>query len=153
MRSRLSPMVVLLLLIAIGVIAVSAWLLLKRDRQISIFEVPATYIETVDTSRFSVLPFQISRFAKEDSVMVRFPKDALKYGLFLYDSVQYHRMMSGEHNISPMTQNDLEAQLLGRPQLNLSRLPDGTYYAHLTQCNFQGYFALHLTTLPPVVVK
>jgi hypothetical protein len=129
----------ILVLFATGGLVVK--LVFERQRQFQKVEIPASYLETSDTSRFSITPITLLRTFSDDSLLVFFPKPETHSQLYLYDQPNYNRLLFGDHHGVPVFLPDLEGftAMNGRPVVNLSRFPQGKYYVHVTACNFGGF--------------
>lgn len=142
---------VFVFLIVAAVATVSAWLLLHEDRHTIVAEVPSDYLNTSDTSRFSTYPISLARDNKSDSVLVMFPmkqENDLNVSVLVYDSLQYAELMYGNRSARPLESATRLSRLLQKPLVNLSRLPDGSYFARLSSCNYGGFIHIRLTTSP-----
>ncbi|MDQ3111946.1 MAG: hypothetical protein M3R17_18830 [Bacteroidota bacterium] len=117
------------------------WNLFSPQRQLHKIEIPEAYLETTDTSRFSVTPLTINRTFPDDSVLVFFPKQKSSSHIYLYDQANYNRLLFGDHHAVPVFLPDYEGMkaMFGRSVLNLSGMPEGKYYVHVTACSFGGF--------------
>ena len=118
----------------------------SRQRQFQKVEIPVSYLETSDTSRFSVTPITLLRTYSDDSLLVFFPKQQSGSQIYLYDQSNYNRLLFGDHHGVPLFLPDLEGltAMNGRPVVNLSRFSEGKYYVHVTACNFGGFLQLNI---------
>gem|GEM_PF-1666665 len=141
--------IVLLSLMVCGVAGFSGWLLLHEDRHTIVAEVPADYLETADTSRFSTYPVDLARFSAKDSVLLIFPsgENGGNVSVLVYDSLQYALLMDGERSAKPMEKATLLGKLRQEPLVNFSGIPDGSYYARLSSCNYGGFIHVKLRTV------
>lgn len=123
------------------------WILFSRERQLLKIEIPEAYLETADTSQFSITPLTLKRSFTDDSVLIFFPKLKSHSQLYLYDQENYNRLLYGDHRAVPSFLPDLEGlkALFGRPVINLSRVPAGKYYVHVTACNFGGFLQFNIS--------
>lgn len=144
-RSFLPILIALFVLFAAGGYVV--WIVFSKERQFQKVEIPEAYLETVDTSRFSVTPLTLIRSLPDDSVLVFFPKQESKSQVFLYDQVNYNRLLFGDHHGIPLFLPDSEGlkAMFGRSVINFSGVPAGKYYMHVTACNFGGFLQLNIT--------
>ena len=117
-----------------------------RQRQFQKLEVPVSYLETADTSQFSLTPITLIRTFSDDSLLIFFPKRETRSQIYLYDQANYNRLLFGDHHGIPVFLADLEGltAMHGRPVVNLSRFPEGKYYIHVTACNFGGFLQLNV---------
>jgi hypothetical protein len=143
MRKAILP-----ILIAISVLSGVGYfayrVMTDRQRQYQKVEIPESYLEISDTSRFSIQPIELIRIFPDDSVFVFFPETESRSQLYLYNEANYNRLLFGDHHGIPMSQPQAEgyAALFGRPVLNFSGYPEGKYYVHVTQCNFGGFIQI-----------
>lgn len=116
----------------------------ERERQFQKIEIPISYLETADTSRFSVTPILVDRSFPDDSLLVFFPKNERHSQVYLYDQKNYNRLLFGDHHGVPVFLPDLEGMsaIFDRPVLNLSGFSSGKYYVHVTACDFGGFLQL-----------
>lgn len=137
-------MLALIFLLSAG--AYAAWVLGNPERQQQKVEIPSSYLETSDTSRFSLQPVLLSRVSKDDSIMLFFPPDKSGSQIYMYDQKNYNRLLFGDHHGMTIPQPYAEgyAAQFGRPVLNLSGFEQGKYYVHVTSCNFGGFFEIQL---------
>ncbi|HLG02236.1 MAG TPA: hypothetical protein VI731_01495 [Bacteroidia bacterium] len=145
MRNSVLPIVIAVLVFVSAGVFVS-WVFFTREREFRKVDVPASWLETADTSRFSVQPVLLGRNYPDDSVLVLFPKTNKKSQVFIYDQKNYYRLLFGDHRGNPIAQPNAEgyAALFGRPVLNLSNYPQGKYYVHVTSCSFGGFLEIEL---------
>lgn len=131
-------------------LAVAAFFVLSeafsRQRQVQKIEVPDTYLETMDTSRYSIQSILLERKFSDDSLLILFPEQNRSSDFYLYDQKNYYRMLLGYDDIVTVPQENREIlnARLHRPVVNLSGLPEGKYYLHVTACNFGGYFEIEI---------
>jgi hypothetical protein len=144
-RSVLPIGIAFIILFAAG--AIVTWIFFQRERQFQKIEIPASYLETADSSRFSVTPIMINRNFPDDSVLVFFPKTETHSQVYLYDQKNYNRLLFGDHHGTPEFLPDLEGMsaMFDRPVINLSGFPAGKYYVHVTPCDFGGYLQLNIS--------
>ncbi|MCX6311620.1 MAG: hypothetical protein NT084_08275 [Bacteroidetes bacterium] len=146
MRRSIIPIIIafVVLLSAGGIVT---YIFFQRERQFVKVEIPPSYLETVDTSRFSVTPILLKRNYPDDSLLVFFPNNQSKSQVFLYDQANYNRLLFGDHHGVPMFLTDQEGltAIYGRPVINLSRFPVGKYYVHVTACDFGGFLQLNIS--------
>ncbi len=123
------------------------WILNSKERQFHKVEIPETYLETTDTSRFSVTPINLKRNFPDDSLLIFFPKQKIRSQVYLYDQANYQRLLFGDHHGVPVFLPDMEGMkaLFGRPVINLSGMPQGKYYVHVTACSFGGFLQLNVS--------
>jgi hypothetical protein len=124
------------------------WILFSRERQLQKIEIPEAYLEAVDTSRFSITPIPLTRSFPDDSLLIFFPKqENSRSQVYLYDQENYDRLLFGDHHGVPVFLPDLEGMkaMFGRPVINLSGVPAGKYYVHVTACSFGGFLQLHIS--------
>lgn len=145
MRSSFFP-VTIAVLVLLGAGSAAAWLFLDRERHFQKVEIPESYLETTDTSRYSVQPVLLTRNFPDDSILVLFPAGEERSQVFLYDQANYNRLLYGDHHGIPMSQPNSEGYraVFGRPVLNMSGFPEGKYYVHVTGCNFGGFFQVEI---------
>src|SRR4051812_13398235 len=93
--------IIIALLVLFSVAGIIAWIFLHHERQYLKIEIPASYLETTDSSRYSVQPIIINRSLPDDSVLVFFPKEQKKSEIFLYDQLNYNRLLFGDHHGIP----------------------------------------------------
>ncbi|MEO6243143.1 MAG: hypothetical protein ABIQ40_17565 [Bacteroidia bacterium] len=124
-----------------------AWILFSRERELQKIEIPEAYLEAADTSRFSVTPLILKRVFPDDSLLVFFPKLQSQSRIYLYDQENYNRLLYGDHHAVPSFIPDLEGlkALFGRPVINLSGVPAGKYYVHVTACSFGGFLQINIS--------
>ncbi|TND05078.1 MAG: hypothetical protein FD123_3698 [Bacteroidetes bacterium] len=140
---------ILILLFVAGVASFSAWLLLHDDRRLIKAEVPDDYLDTSDTSRFNTYPISLVRGKKSDSVLVIFPStgsEGMNVSLLVYDSLQYAILMDGNRTAKPLEAATRLSRILREPLVNLSSLPDGSYFARLSSSNYSGFIHIKLRT-------
>ena len=143
-RSILPILIAFIVLFSAGAVVIVIFF--ERERQFQKIEIPTSYLETADTSRFSVTPILISRSFPDDSLLVFFPKGEKRSQVFLYDQKNYNRLLFGDHHGSPIFLPDLEGMtaIFDRPVINLSGFPSGKYYVHVTACSFGGFLQLNI---------
>lgn len=125
-----------------------AWILFSRERQLRKIEIPEAYLEAADTSRFSITPLTLTRSYPDDSLLIFFPKrENSRSQVYLYDQENYNRLLFGDHRGVPVFLPDLEGMkaMFGRPVINLSGVPAGKYYVHVTACSFGGFLQLNVS--------
>jgi hypothetical protein len=145
MKRSIFPIIIaLIVLFSVGAFVLST--LFRHQRQLVKIEIPPSYLETTDTSRFSVQPIVLNRGLKDDSVLVFFPKKQVKSEIFLYDQLNYNRLLFGDHHGIPMSIPDEEGlkAIFERPVINFSGFPAGKYYVHVTACDFGGFIQLNI---------
>lgn len=136
--------------LAFIVLGIVAWVVLtelySRQRSVQKIEVPATYLETMDTSRYSIQSIVLERNYPDDSLLILFPEENRNSEIFLYDQKNYMRMLLGYHDVVcvPQENKDILKAQFHRPVVNLSGLEPGKYYLHVTACNFGGYFEIDI---------
>lgn len=136
--------------LALAVLSVAAWFVLSeifsRQRSVQKIEVPESYLETMDTSRYSVQSITLERGYPDDSLLVLFPEANRNSEFYLYDQKNYNRMLLGYSDIVSVPQENKEIldARMHRPVVNLSGLKEGKYYLHVTACNFGGYFEIEI---------
>ncbi len=120
------------------------WILTGKERQLHKVEIPEAYLEATDTSRFSVTPITLKRIFPDDSLLIFFPKQKIRSQVYLYDQANYQRLLFGDHHGVPLFLPDMEGMkaLFGRPVINLSGVPQGNYYVHVTACSYGGFLQL-----------
>lgn len=145
MRKSLFPILIAVIVLG-GAGAVTSWVFFDRERQFSKLEIPPSYLETADTSRFSIQPLLLQRSYSDDSILVLFPEEQKPSQIFVYDQKNYSRLLFGDHHGVPLSQPNAAgyAAVYGRPVLNFSRFPEGKYYVHVTSCNFGGFLEIEL---------
>jgi hypothetical protein len=138
-------------IIAFAVFAVAAWFVLdetmNRQRCVQKIEVPEEYLNTLDSSRYSVQSLLLERTYRDDSLLMIFPEANRKSEIYLYDRRNYYRLLLGYNDVVAIPQENKEIlkALLNRPVVNLSGLEPGKYYVHATSCNFGGYFEVEIS--------
>lgn len=143
-------------LLAFIVLGFAAWFVLSelfsRPRSVQKIEVPETYLETMDTSRYSVQSILLEREYPDDSLLILFPEENRNSEFYLYDQKNYFRMLLGYHDVVcvPQENKDILSAALHRPVVNLSGLESGKYYLHVTACNFGGYFEIEINDLSAI---
>ncbi len=144
-RSILPIFIAFLVLFSAG--GIVSFIFFQRERQFQKIEIPASYLETADTSRFSVTPILLNRNFQDDSLLIFFPKNETHAEVFLYDQTNYNRLLFGDHHGTPVFLPDLEGltAIFGRPVINLSRFPAGKYYVHVKPCDFGGFLQLNVS--------
>ena len=145
MKRTLFPVAIAVLVLA-GSGAIVSWVFFSRSRELQKIEIPQSYLQTTDTSRFSIQPVLLTRKYFDDSLLLLFPKENKNSQLFVYDQNNYDRLLFGDHKANPRSQRDAEAMhaVFGRSVLNLSSYPAGKYYVHITSCNFGGFFEIEI---------
>jgi hypothetical protein len=137
--------------IAFGVFAVAAWFVfaetMNRQRCVQKIEVPEEYLNTLDSSRYSVQSLIVERTYHDDSLLMLFPEANRKSEIYLYDRRNYYRLLLGYNDVVTIPQENKEIlrALFNRPVVNLSGLEAGKYYIHATSCNFGGYFEVEVS--------
>lgn len=137
-------------ILAFIVLGIAAWFVLSevlsRPRQVQKIEVPESYLETMDTSRYSIQSILLERQYPDDSLLILFPEENRNSEFYLYDQKNYFRMLLGYNDIVTVPQENKEIlnARMHRPVVNLSGLPEGKYYLHVTACNFGGYFEIEI---------
>ncbi len=144
-RSVLPILIAFLVLFA--VVGIASRIFFQHQRQFLKIEIPPSYLETTDSSRFSLQPILITRSLPDDSMLVFFPKKEIKPEVFLYDQLNYNRLLFGDHHGVPTFIPDDEGltAMFNRPILNLSGFPSGKYYVHVTNCDFGGFLQLNIS--------
>ncbi|HTL81755.1 MAG TPA: hypothetical protein VL651_08625 [Bacteroidia bacterium] len=145
MKGAILPIFIAIVILA-GVGTVVSWVFFSRSRELQKIEIPQSYLETTDTSRFAVQPLYITRKFPDDSLLLLFPKGNSRSQLFIYDQENYNRLLFGDHKGNPKPQRDAQAlkAIFGRTVLNLSSYPSGKYYVHVTYCSFGGFFEIEI---------
>lgn len=146
MKGSLFP-VVFAFLILLGAGGMAAWIYYEKERQYHKVEIPASWLESADTSRFSVQPISLTRTSSDDSLLLFFPHQENRSQIYLYDQENYNRLLFGDHHGMPTFLPDMEGMkaLYGRPVINLSGFPEGKYYVHVTACSFGGFLQLSIS--------
>jgi hypothetical protein len=123
------------------------WTLFGKTRHFQKVEIPAAFLETTDTSRFSVTPLLLKRNFPDDSLLIFFPKQERRSQVYVYDQANYNRLLFGDHRGTPVFLPDLQGMtaLFGRPVVNLSGFPQGKYYIHVTACDFGGFLQMNIS--------
>jgi hypothetical protein len=123
------------------------WTLFGKTRHLQKVEIPASFLETTDTSRFSVTPLLLKRNFPDDSLLIFFPKQETRSQVYVYDQANYNRLLFGDHHGTPVFLPDLQGMtaLFGRPVVNLSGFPQGKYYIHVTACDFGGFLQMNIS--------
>jgi hypothetical protein len=140
-------------IVAFAVLALTGWFVLSelfsRHRSVQKIEVPESYLETMDTSRYSIQGILLERKYKDDSLLILFPQGNRESQFYLYDQKNYSRMLLGYSDVVTVPQENKEIlkARLQRPVVNLSGLNTGKYYLHVTGCNFGGYFEIEITDI------
>jgi hypothetical protein len=143
-------------LIAFAVLAFIGWFVITemsvRQRGVQKIEVPESYLETLDTSRYSIQGILLQRKYPDDSLLILFPENNRESQLYVYDQKNYSRMLLGYTDVItvPQESKDILKARMQRPVVNLSGLPAGKYYLHVTECNFGGYFEIEIADAAPV---
>lgn len=143
-RSILPVLIAFLVLIGAGIVA--SLIFFDRERQFQKLEIPPSYLETTDTSRYSIQPLLLKRDFPDDSILVLFPADNKHSQIFIYDQKNYKRLLFGDHRGIPLSQPNAAgyAAVYERPVLNLSGFTAGKYYVHVTSCSFGGFLEIEL---------
>lgn len=136
------------LVVLFAVLGGFGWLLLREKPPVTHIEIPAKLLESTEPSRFSVQPVDVVRSSSGASVFVFFPPVKRETRVRLFDEAGYNAVMNESTTAKPLYLSDAEQLRIihGRPVLNFSNLPDGNYYAHLSACNYGGYFCFRLTS-------
>src|SRR5687767_3534097 len=100
MKGSLVP-IVIALLVFLGVGTVVSWVFFKRERHFHKVEVPPSWLENADTSRFSVQPVLLGRNFPDDSVLMFFPEENKRSQIYIYDQKNYNRLLFGDHRGQP----------------------------------------------------
>ncbi|MGL5890942.1 MAG: hypothetical protein ACRC3B_13730 [Bacteroidia bacterium] len=131
-----------LLVVLVGL----GWLLLREKLPVTHIEIPAQLLESAEPSQFSVQPVDVVRASPGASVLVFFPPVKRETRVRLFDERAYTAVMAGSFSAKPLYLADAERLRIvhGRPVINFSNLPDGNYYAHLSACNYGGYFCFRV---------
>jgi hypothetical protein len=138
-------------LLAFAVLAITGWFvvseLTSRQRGVQKIEVPESYLETMDTSRYSIQGILLERKYIDDSLLILFPENNSESQFYVYDQKNYSRMLLGYTDVVTVPQENKEIlkARMHRPVVNLSGLKAGKYYLHVTECNFGGYFEIEIT--------
>jgi len=138
-------------ILAFVVLAIAAWFVfsesMNRERCVQKIEVPEEYLNTLDSSRYSVQSLLLERTYTDDSLLMLFPEANRKSEIYLYDRRNYYRMLLGYNDVVTIPQENKEIlrALFSRPVVNLSGLEPGKYYVHATACNFGGYFEVEIS--------
>jgi hypothetical protein len=143
-RSILPISIALIICLSAGLLA--AWVFFGRERHFRKVDIPVAWLETIDTSRFSVQPIRLDRSFPDDSVLVFLPGENSRGQIYLYDQKNYQRLLYGDHHAIPLSQPNAAgyAALFGQPVLNLSNFATGKYYVHVTSCNYAGFLQIEL---------
>lgn len=137
--------------LAFAVLALTGWFvvseLFSRQRGVQKIEVPESYLETMDTSRYSIQSILLERKYPDDSLLILFPENNTASQFYVYDQKNYSRLLLGYTDVITVPQENKEIlkARLHRPVVNLSGLEAGKYYLHVTECNFGGYFEIEIT--------
>lgn len=137
-------------LLAFAVLAITAWIVISeltsRQRGVQKIEVPESYLETMDTSRYSIQSILLERKYPDDSLLILFPEGNRESQFYVYDQKNYSRLLLGYTDVVTVPQENKEIlkARLHRPVVNLSGLKAGKYYLHVTECNFGGYFEIEI---------
>lgn len=137
-------------LLAFTVLGFTAWYvyteLSARQRSVQKIEVPESYLETMDTSRYGIQGILLERKFPDDSLLILFPKNNKESQCYVYDQKNYLRILLGYPSVVTIPQENKEIlkARMQRPVVNLSGLPAGKYYLHITKCNFGGYFEIEI---------
>lgn len=125
------------------------WLLLQEKPAVKHIEIPVALIENVEPSRYSIQPVDVIRKSTKEQVMVLFPVVKRETRLSLYNEQSYNLLLAGESSVKSIYLSDAERLRIvhGRPVINFSELSDGNYYAHLSSCNYGGFFCFQLQTI------
>lgn len=141
-------------IVAFVILGIAAWFVISevmtRPRQVQKIEVPESYLETMDTSRYSIQSILLERQYPDDSLLILFPEENRNSEFYLYDQKNYLRMLLGYKDFVTVPQENKEIlnARMHRPVVNLSGLPEGKYYLHVTACNFGGYFEIEIANAP-----
>ena len=87
-RSFLPVLIAILILAGAGLIV--TYVLFSREREFQKVEIPPSYLELADSSRFALQPILLSRKFKDDSVLVMFPQGNGRSQIYLYDQKSYN---------------------------------------------------------------
>ena len=137
-------------LLAFFVLGFAAWFVFSevfaRQRGVQKIEVPESYLETMDSSRYSVQSILLERAFPDDSLLILFPEENRSSEFYLYDRKNYTRLLLGYHDVVTVPQENREIlnAAFHRPVVNLSGLDPGKYYLHVTACIFGGYFEIEI---------
>ncbi|MBI3509387.1 MAG: hypothetical protein HY064_01900 [Bacteroidetes bacterium] len=145
MKRTFFPIVIaVIVLVTAG--AVVLWVFFSKEREFQKIEIPGSYLELTDSSRFALQPILIVRKFPDDSILVLFPGSENHSQVFLYDQKNYNRLLFGDHKGEPVIQSVDEglSALMNRKVINLSNYKSGKYYVHATACNFGGFLELEL---------
>ena len=136
---------------AVIIFLLAAWFVftevMRRERFVQKVEIPAEYLETLDTSRYSVQSIILERAYPDDSLLLLFPESNRESQVYLYDQKNYFRLLLGSSDVNTVPQYYKEylKAVYQRPVVNLSNLPEGKYYMHATECNFGGFFEIEIS--------
>lgn len=137
-------------IVAFIILGITAWFVLSelfsRQRGVQKIEVPETYLETMDTSRYSIQGILLERQYPDDSLLILFPESNSESQFYVYDQKNYNRLLLGYTDVVTIPQENKEIlkARMHRPVVNLSGLKAGKYYLHVTKCNFGGYFEIEI---------
>lgn len=137
----------LLIIVVLGVIATAVYYFTRANeavRAVQVINIPETFLQTADTSRFDMQQVDIVRNSNNDSLVVLFPFADSKVKPYMYNEFNYKLISGYRSKVYPVNQpySDMIRSITGKPNLNLSRLKEGTYYVHLTGCNYTGFFKI-----------
>src|SRR5688500_16413407 len=113
------------IILAVAVLGVVGWYvyteLNSRPRSVQKIEVPESYLETMDTSRYSIQSLVLQRNYIDDSLLILFPEANRKSEFYLYDQKNYNRMLLGYSDvvIVPQENKDILNARMHRPVVNL----------------------------------
>lgn|GEM_PF-5129065 len=137
----------LLIIVVLGVIATAVYYFTRANeavRAVQVVNIPETFLQTADTSRFDMQQVDIVRNSNNDSLIVLFPFSDSKVKPYMYNEFNYKLISGYRSKVYPVNQpySDMIRSITGKPNLNLSRLKEGVYYVHLTGCNYTGFFKI-----------
>jgi hypothetical protein len=141
---KLNWVIGFIILAVLACVGYMVWKIFQPERNVIRINIPESYLNNTDTSRFSLYPIAVSRKKSDDSILVFFPVVERRASLFVYDSLNYQLLMHGDKRARPLLQPHGLRERTGKPTLNLSRLQNGSYFAHLTSCNYGGFFEIQL---------
>lgn len=146
MRKSILPLLIALIVLFAAGGFVTWMFFFTRERQYQKVEIPPSWLETADSSRYSVQPVALWRSYPDDSIMVFFPPLENGSQVYLYDQKNYNRLLFGDHHGIPVSTPNAEGYkaVYGRPVINLSGFDTGKYYLHVTSCNYGGFFEIQL---------
>ncbi|MCU0434010.1 MAG: hypothetical protein MUC87_11190 [Bacteroidia bacterium] len=127
----------------------AGWLFLRDKPPVLRVEIPEELVNLSEPSKFDVQPVDLKRNKFGDQLQVFFPAVKRETRVSVYTEQNYRRLMQETGQVSPLYLTDAEQlrAVHGRPVLNFSNLPDGSYYVHLSSCNYGGYFCFRLVTV------